>query len=207
MGFSIEKFIKKTFLNKLFYQFFYILQQCYRKETYDRFCLKYDIDPSFGFNGEGILLYGDGVIKCGKNSYIGRYSSIQAYKNCKVVIGNNCSISHFVKIYTQNALADQDFGKEIKYSTGNVIIGDNCWIGTNVFIKEGVNIGNNVVIGANSAVVKDVPPNSIAAGNPAKVIKFKSYLSDLEKEKLADKYWDCLSDKLKLAFKYLRDNK
>ncbi|MGA2418379.1 MAG: acyltransferase, partial [Candidatus Staskawiczbacteria bacterium] len=208
MGFGIEdKFIKKTFLNKLFYLFFYVSQNCYRRETYNQFYLKYNIDPSFRLNGEGITFYGDGVIKCGKNSYIGGYSSIQAYKNCKVVIGNNCSIGRFVKIFTCNAVADQDFSKELKYSKGDVIIGDNCWIGIGVFIKEGVKVGSNVVIGANSAVVKDVPSDSVAAGAPAKIIKFKSYLSNLEKEKLADKYWDSLSDKLKIEFKRLRNNK
>ena len=194
-------------LNKLFYLIFYFLQGCYWKEIYNQFRSKYEIDPSFLFNGEGVLFYGDGNIKCGKNSYIGRYSSIQAHKGCKVVIGNNCSISHFVKIYTQNTLADQDFSKEIKNSTGNVIIGDNCWIGINTFIKEGVKIGENAVIGANSTVVKDVPPNSIAAGNPAKIIKFKSYLSNSERDNLADKYWVSLSEKLKNEFKHLKEKR
>lgn len=51
------------------------------------------------------------------------------------------------------------------------IIEDNVWIGMNAVIMKGVTIGQNSVIGANSVVVRDIPPNVIAAGNPAKVIK------------------------------------
>jgi maltose O-acetyltransferase len=47
------------------------------------------------------------------------------------------------------------------------------WIGSNVFIKEGITIGNNVIIGANSVVTKNVPDNEIVGGIPAKHIKFK----------------------------------
>ena len=52
-----------------------------------------------------------------------------------------------------------------------VTIGDNVWIGGNVTILPGVTIGSNVTIGAGSVVVKDIPDNSIAVGNPCKVIK------------------------------------
>lgn len=50
-------------------------------------------------------------------------------------------------------------------------MGDNVWIGAAVQVMPGVTIGNNVVIGAGSVVVKDIPDNSIAVGNPCKVIK------------------------------------
>ena len=53
-------------------------------------------------------------------------------------------------------------------------IGDNVNIGPNVVIIGHITIGNNVVIGAGSVVVKDVPDNAIVAGNPAKVLKFRS---------------------------------
>lgn len=52
-----------------------------------------------------------------------------------------------------------------------VNIGDNVWIGSNVVICPGVTIGENSVIGAGSVVVKDIPPNVIAVGNPCKVLR------------------------------------
>ena len=52
----------------------------------------------------------------------------------------------------------------------DVIIGDNVWLGVNVVVLKGVEIGANTVIGANSLVVKNIPANVIAAGNPCKVI-------------------------------------
>ena len=51
------------------------------------------------------------------------------------------------------------------------MIEKNVWIGMNSVILKGVTIGDNSIIGAGSVVVKDVPKNTIAAGNPAKVIK------------------------------------
>ena len=62
-------------------------------------------------------------------------------------------------------------------STGNITaaptIGDNVEIGSNSVIIGGISIANNSIIGAGSVVTKDVPANSIVAGNPAKIIKFK----------------------------------
>lgn len=52
-----------------------------------------------------------------------------------------------------------------------VIIGDNVWIGDNVVILPGVHIGDGSIIGANAVVTHDIPPNSIAVGSPARVIK------------------------------------
>ncbi|MBD3329761.1 sugar O-acetyltransferase, partial [Candidatus Dojkabacteria bacterium] len=52
-------------------------------------------------------------------------------------------------------------------------IGNNVWIGMNSVVLPGVEIGDNVVIGAGSVVTKDIPPNSIAVGNPCRVIKTK----------------------------------
>ena len=52
----------------------------------------------------------------------------------------------------------------------DIIIGDYVWIGDNVFIDAGVKIGSNSVIGANAVVVKDVPPNSVVGGVPAKIL-------------------------------------
>ena len=60
---------------------------------------------------------------------------------------------------------------DCKTQTAPVIIGNNVWIGGNVNVLPGVTIGDNVVIGAVSVVNKEIPSNSVAVGNPCKVIK------------------------------------
>ena len=89
----------------------------------------------------------------------------------KVRIGNNVQIAPNVSIYTAGHPVhpeSRDSGYE--YGIG-VTIGDSCWIGGNVCILPGVHIGNNVVIGAGSVVTRDIPDNTIAAGNPCRVIR------------------------------------
>ena len=52
-----------------------------------------------------------------------------------------------------------------------IVIGDHVWIGKNVTVMKGVTIGSGAVVGAGSVVTKDVPSNTVVAGNPAKPIK------------------------------------
>ncbi|WP_202985653.1 acyltransferase [Pedobacter planticolens] len=152
-----------------------MLKNYYWRVLYQTYRKKYNIPTSFWFGGEAIMFYGDGEIEIGEDSYIGRYSSIQASKGYKVKIGRNVAISHYVMIYTENNMADQDFNiKPLKTNKANTTIGDACWIGAKVFIKEGVKIGNNCIIGANSVVVCDIPDHSICGGIPAKIIRQKN---------------------------------
>jgi len=58
----------------------------------------------------------------------------------------------------------------LKYK-GEVVIGNNVWLGDKVAVLSGVHIGNNVIVAANAVVTKDLPDNSIAAGVPARVVK------------------------------------
>jgi acetyltransferase-like isoleucine patch superfamily enzyme len=62
-------------------------------------------------------------------------------------------------------------------SKGPTRIGDNCWLGANVVVTSGVTIGERCVIGANSVVTQDVPPRTIAAGAPARVVREIDYPS------------------------------
>lgn len=168
----------------------------YNKVQYDNFRKKYSVDSSFVFNGEAIKLYGDGKILCGENSYIGSYSSIQSVSGCKVNIGKGCQISHFVNVYTSNNAADKDYSCDDEMRSGDVIIGDYCWIGIKASIIGPVKIGENSCIAANSIVTRDIPPHCIAIGVPAKVVKFKSYLSAEHKKEFAIKYRNVLADEL-----------
>ena len=72
---------------------------------------------------------------------------------------------------------------------GDTVVGNDVWIGQNVTILSGVHIGDGAIIGANSVVAKDIPPYSVAVGNPACVKKqrFDSELTDLL---LVFRWWD-----------------
>lgn len=169
---SFKKYFYK-YMEKLIAARFVNIEYMGWQTKYKTYYEKYDIDESFYFNGNGILLYGNGKIYTGKNSYIGERSRIQAYDGCCVRIGDNCAISHYVHIYTQNANADEiiNSGARELIKKGDVVIGDNCWIGANVFIRENVTIGSNVVIGANSVVIRDIPSGVIVSGVPAVIIR------------------------------------
>ena len=137
---------------------------------------KYKIDAEFGFNGTDIRLYGNGEIVAKKNSYIGSMSTISSEEHLKVYIGENCQISHNVRIYTTSLDPDQNFNEpKLKpLRKGNIIIKDGVWIGANVFINPGITIGENTVVGANSVITRSLESNAIYGGVPAKLIRFKN---------------------------------
>ena len=95
----------------------------------------------------------------------------------KVEIGNNVLVGRFVFISDNGHGNASDIAKGTPpeqrkpYSKGPVIIEDNVWIGRGVAIMPNVRIGKNSIIGANSVVTHDIPPNSVAVGSPAKVVK------------------------------------
>lgn len=89
----------------------------------------------------------------------------------KVTIGNNVMFAPNVSLFTA--------GHPIHYESRNAFIeyafpiniGDNVWIGGGVIVNPGITIGDNVVIGSGSVVTKDIASNSIAVGNPCKIIR------------------------------------
>lgn len=88
-----------------------------------------------------------------------------------VTFGDNVFLAPHVSIYTAGHPIDKDVrNKDLEYAWP-VTIGNNVWIGGNVVINPGVTIGDNTVIGSGSVVVKDIPSNVIAAGNPCRVIR------------------------------------
>ena len=82
-----------------------------------------------------------------------------------ITIGNHTLVGPDVKIYTPHHPMDYIARRESKEFAYPVTIGDDCWIG------GGAIIGNRCVIGAGSVVTKDVPDDSVAAGNPARIIR------------------------------------
>lgn len=91
----------------------------------------------------------------------------------KVVIGNNVLIAPNVQIYSATHPTDYRVRLQELEMAYPITIEDNVWIGGGVIICPGVTIGKNSVIGAGSVVVNDIPANSVAVGNPCKVVKIQ----------------------------------
>lgn len=112
----------------------------------------------------------DSEIKIGNNVSINNAFSVVAFSKIiiqdNVLIGINCSI-----IDNDGHSIEPEKRNDDKPKTSSVIIEKNAFLGDNVTILKGVTIGENSVIGNGSVVTKNIPANSIAAGNPARVIR------------------------------------
>ncbi len=138
--------------------------------------------------GENLWITSPFLVDYGHNIYFG--NNCEVNMNCtflddnKIIIGDNALIAPNVQIYTAfhpTHYLDR-FGDEkedgsfsfCKTQSAPVIIGNNVWIGGGTIILPGVKIGDNVVIGAGSVVTKDIPDNTIAYGNPCRVVRDNS---------------------------------
>ncbi len=111
----------------------------------------------------------------GKNIYAGdglfmNYGCV--ILDCNPVrIGENVLCAPYVQIYTASHPTDPTIRLTGKELASPIEIGNNVWIGGNAIICPGVTIGDNTTIGAGSVVVKNIPANVVAAGNPCRVIR------------------------------------
>ena len=120
---------------------------------------------------EGARIYGPDRLSVGRNCRIGLDNVIQA--NGEVEMGDDVLLGPGVKIWSVNHVSDRldiaiwDQGYEHK----KVTIGNGVWLGADVFVMPGANIGDHVVVAAGSVVgAKDVEPGTVLAGNPARRI-------------------------------------
>jgi serine O-acetyltransferase len=155
----------------------YILRACDPKKenTFERFkhLMKYYPEFVFVFQWRTKLLKGDSLKK------LFNYNSYQCkiFGSTKIAGGLSC-YHPFASVLNAKSI-----GKNFEFRNGLTIgnkannnellpvIGDNVTVGANVCIIGKIHIGNNVIIGAGSIVVKDVPDNVVVAGNPARIIK------------------------------------
>lgn len=166
----------KRFFNKLFYYLYKILIKSHDQYFYEKLKTKYSISQKLIINGSNTNFKGKGKIIFGENTYIGGNCYLSSAQNYTFSIGENCAMSHNIRIYTNSYISDTNFNHIVNNRPnkfGNVIIGNGVWIGANGLIMPGVTIGNNSVVGANSLVIKDIPENVIASGTPCKVLRHK----------------------------------
>lgn len=106
-------------------------------------------------------------LKVGKNFTRMAGVVIDASHCYHITIGDNVTLAPRVHILAHDASTFIFIGKT---RAANVVIGSNVFVGAGSIVLPGVHIGNRVIIGAGSIVAKDIPDNSVAIGNPAKVV-------------------------------------
>jgi len=115
------------------------------------------------------------TISIGNDCNIGEHTHITSIN--KIIIGNGFLTGRYVFIgdnshggFSWEESSIPPIQRRLQ-SKGDVVIGDNVWIGDKSTILAGVTIGDNVIVGANSVVTKDIPSNTMVAGVPARIIK------------------------------------
>lgn len=124
-----------------------------------------------GGMGERSFVNAPVFLNIGENIHIGSNVVIMPYFRCmsagEVFIDDDVRIAMNVSVITNN----HDFYERDVLTVKDVHIGRNAWIGAGATILPGVTVGENAIVGAASVVTKDVAPNTVVVGNPAKVIK------------------------------------
>lgn len=144
----------------------------------------------------------------GKFSY-GQPLVISWEENAALRVGSFCSFSTGVTIllggeHRTNWVTTYPFHRVLREfenlqypsTKGDVSIGNDVWIGKNALILSGVTIGDGAVVGAGSVVTRDVPPYSIVAGNPARLVR-KRFDDDTIGKLLKIKWWDWDIERIK----------
>ena len=107
-----------------------------------------------------------GDVKVGRGTWIGPFVMLDG--RAGIEIGEYCSISTGVQIYTHDTVKWALSGGKAPYELGGVRIGSCTYIGSQSVVLHGVTIGEHCVVGAHSLVNRDIPPNTIAFGVPAR---------------------------------------
>ena len=143
----------------------------------------------------------------------------------KLIIGKFCSIACGTKFlfncanHTLKSLSTYTFPLfyeewELEKSNittawdnkGNIVIGNDVWIGYEAVIMAGVHIGDGAIIAARAVVTKDVPPYTIVGGTPAKEIR-KRFDAEVIEQLLIQKWWDWSADKIHQCLPYIAEGK
>ena len=155
------------------------LEYCYDDEEVDAVkqdAIKNDfLSEMLGSVGEDVWIAKRFSCDNGKNIFIGNNFTgnfnLTILDVKEVYIGDNVMIGPNTTITTVGHPITPKGRREHLAQATEIIIGDDVWLGANVTILPGVTIGDNVTIGAGSVVVGDIPSNTVAVGNPCKVIK------------------------------------
>lgn len=149
------------------------------------------------FSTKGSIFIGDCCLIC---------PGVRISAATSITVGESSMLAHGVFVTDADWHGIYDRSQPVGQSNP-VVIGRNVWIGDSAIICKGVKIGENSIVGAGAVVVRDIPPNAVAAGNPAAVIRF------LDQDKPIKTRAQWLSDPKRLADQFdeidrylMRDN-
>ncbi len=157
------------------------LQQQYNAaDSRDREMLDAILNELLGSRGENVWIAAPFFVDYGDNIHLG--ANVEINMNCvfldcnRITIGNSSGIGPGVHIYAVTHPVNPaerlpSGGTFWRSRTAPVTIGNNVWIGGGAIILPGVEIGDGTTIGAGSVVTRSIPANSLAAGNPCRVIR------------------------------------
>jgi maltose O-acetyltransferase len=133
------------------------------------------LTPLLGAIGDGTYIRGPLLVDYGTNITIGsgcfaNYGLV-ALDVAPITIGNDVQIGPNVQLLTPNHPVDPERRRAKLESAKPIVIGDNVWLGGGVIVLGGVTIGENTVVGAGAVVIRDLPANVVAVGNPARVVR------------------------------------
>ena len=109
-------------------------------------------------------------ISLGEDVFIN--SNCYLMDGAKITIGSHVFIGPYCGLYTAAHPLQYRYRNQGLEKALPITIGDNCWLGANVSVMPGVTVGNGCVIATGAVVTKDLPDNALAAGVPAKIIRF-----------------------------------
>lgn len=129
----------------------------------------------FGRLGKDVEVRPPVRVDLGRNIMIGDRTfvnyNLTALDIATIMIGADCQIGPNVQLLTPIHPVEAEPRRARLEAARPIMIGDNVWLGGGVIVCPGVSIGENSVIGAGAVVTRDVPANSVAVGNPARVIR------------------------------------
>ncbi len=133
------------------------------------------LEQLLGTLGEGAFVKPPLYVDYGENIHLGARSFVNynlvALDVVAITIGEDCQIGPNVQLLTPTHPIDPGQRRDKLEAAEPITIGDNVWLGGGVIVCPGVTIGDNSVIGAGSVVTRDIAPNVVAVGNPARVIQ------------------------------------
>lgn len=133
------------------------------------------LEQLLGTLGEGAFVKPPLYVDYGENIHLGARSFVNynlvALDVVAITIGEDCQIGPNVQLLTPTHPINPGQRRDKLEAAEPITIGDNVWLGGGVIVCPGVTIGDNSVIGAGSVVTRDIPPNVVAVGNPARVIQ------------------------------------